>query len=150
MRRIAVRGIAVRDEKILGVKLKPYSEMASSGSNWWCLPGGTVEDGEPLEEALVREMYEETGIRPVLGKLLYVHQFMFKDKDQLEFFFHITNPDDFCKIDLENTTHGSVEIEKIEFIDPQQVILLPKFLSSESESLQHAQDSSVKFFSYVA
>ena len=28
----------------------------------WVVPGGTVELGEPLDEALVREMREETGV----------------------------------------------------------------------------------------
>ncbi|MCX5395584.1 NUDIX domain-containing protein [Streptomyces sp. NBC_00102] len=36
------------------------------------LPGGKVEDGESLGDALVREMKEETGIDVEVGRLLYV------------------------------------------------------------------------------
>ncbi len=123
--------------------------MAASGGDWRCLPGGTVEEGEVLNEALTREMYEETGVNPEVGKLLYVHQFMFKGSDQLEFFFHIANPTDFLGINLENTTHGTEEIESIDFVDPKTTVILPKFLSEETFESQLEPNAAVKIFSYV-
>lgn len=122
--------------------------MAASGGDWRCLPGGTVDEGEALVEALVREMYEETGVKPEVGKLLYVHQFLFKDNDQLEFFFHITNPVEYLEIDLENTTHGAEEIESIDFVNPKETVILPKFLSQETLENQIEPGVPVKIFSF--
>jgi ADP-ribose pyrophosphatase YjhB (NUDIX family) len=38
----------------------------------WGLPGGSLEYGEHPEEAVVREMWEETGLRICIEKLLLV------------------------------------------------------------------------------
>lgn len=127
-RRVAVRGIAIKDGKILCVKLKAY-EGAIRG-HYWCLPGGGVDEGEPLLKAVEREMIEETGVEPVVGNLLFVQQFSQpeKDKEHLEFFFHILNADDYTNVDLSKTTHGEEEIAEINFVDPSSNSILPKFL----------------------
>lgn len=37
----------------------------------WCFPGGEVEAGEPLKDAIEREMMEELGLRVVAGEKIH-------------------------------------------------------------------------------
>ena len=39
----------------------------------WCLPGGHMEPGETAAEACAREVWEETGLRVRVGKLIGVY-----------------------------------------------------------------------------
>lgn len=76
---VRVTGILIEDEKVLLVKQKVANRN-------WSLPGGRVENGETLEEAMIREMREETGLEVKIKKLLYVC-----DKpDALPSLLHIT------------------------------------------------------------
>jgi 8-oxo-dGTP pyrophosphatase MutT (NUDIX family) len=45
----------------------------------WCLPGGAMDSGESAAEACVREMWEETGLRIRVKRLVGVYS----DPDQL-------------------------------------------------------------------
>lgn len=54
---ISTGGILIKDEKVLLVQVN-----YGSNKGLWMLPGGIVEEGESLEDAVVREIHEETGI----------------------------------------------------------------------------------------
>lgn len=146
-RRIAARGIAVQENKIFCVRLKPY--RYAEASEYWCTPGGGVDEGEALIPALEREIQEELGIKARIGRLLYVQQFNYKEQDQMEFFFHIENNSDFETIDLSKTANGEEEIAEYGFIDPKNHTLLPKFLKEVDVSEHIAQNKPAEFFNYL-
>jgi hypothetical protein len=76
-------------------------------------------------------MIEETGVSPEIGKLLYIQQYREENgREYLEFFYHITNVDDYETIDLASTTHGEIEVAEFGFVDPSKTVVLPKFLQS--------------------
>ena len=149
IRRVSVRAIVLHQGKLLCVRLKPYkgSLREAGGNDYWCLPGGGLDEGEALIPGLEREMLEETGIKPQVGNLLYVQQFAYNDKDYLEFFFHVTNGEDYLHIDLSKTTHGAEEIAKIGFVDPAATKLLPEFLTSKPLEAFAASKSPTKVIS---
>jgi ADP-ribose pyrophosphatase YjhB (NUDIX family) len=63
---IRVTSLLIEDGKILLVNQKVSSNRS------WSLPGGRLEQGETLEEGIIREMFEETGLNVKVIKLLYV------------------------------------------------------------------------------
>jgi ADP-ribose pyrophosphatase YjhB (NUDIX family) len=63
---IRVTGILVENDQILLVRQKV------SPKRNWSLPGGRVEEGESLKDAIIREMQEETGLDISVARLLYV------------------------------------------------------------------------------
>jgi 8-oxo-dGTP diphosphatase len=55
---LAVSAVIFRDRKVLLVR-----RARSPGKGFYSLPGGRVEHGESLHQALAREVDEETGLR---------------------------------------------------------------------------------------
>lgn len=47
------------------------------GDDFWALPGGSVEVGEFSADALVREVFEEVGVKVGCGRLLWVIENLF-------------------------------------------------------------------------
>jgi 8-oxo-dGTP pyrophosphatase MutT (NUDIX family) len=52
--RIATRVLVVKDNKVLLVREKD--------DDWWSFPGGGIDYGETIQEALIREVVEELGV----------------------------------------------------------------------------------------
>ena len=62
---VAVGAIVRRADELLLVK-----RGREPGAGEWSVPGGRVEPGEMLMEAVTRELHEETGLHGVCGRLV--------------------------------------------------------------------------------
>lgn len=67
--RLSAYALVFREEAVL---LTQLSEL-STRPGVWTLPGGGLDHGEDPRAALVREVYEETGLRAEPGHLLDLH-----------------------------------------------------------------------------
>ena len=93
--RNSAKAIIVRDGQLLAIRNK------DSDGDWYILPGGGQNPGEPLTAALRRECYEEIGAEVKVGELKLLREYIgrnheFAEHDaaahQVEFMFE-------CQID---------------------------------------------------
>lgn len=68
--RIRASGICIHDNKILLIH-RINLELEKEKQEYYVIPGGGVEDGEKIEDAVIREMKEETSLDVRLGELFY-------------------------------------------------------------------------------
>jgi len=66
--KLTVDGVVIKDKKILLIKRKKQPFKGK-----WALPGGFVEYGEKTENATVREVFEETGLKTKINHLVGVY-----------------------------------------------------------------------------
>lgn len=66
--RVAAYALIVRGEEILLSRIAPEISEAEK----WTLPGGGIDYGEHPEAAIVREVYEETGLDCRLGRPVWI------------------------------------------------------------------------------
>lgn len=127
--RLKVRGLITYENKALLCRLKNAPEF-------WCLPGGGLEEGEELRKGLQREILEELGIKSEIGQLLYIQQFDKEgDYNFPEFIFHVMGGENFKELDVSKTTHGVLELEELKFVNPKEVSVLPKFIADDWDKL---------------
>ncbi|MEP6960464.1 MAG: NUDIX hydrolase [Acidobacteriota bacterium] len=81
---------------------------------WWSLPGGLVETGETLEQAVQREVLEETGLRVKPLELYGVFQRIMPDaKGRPE--YHYILVDYVCKIEG-GTLKAADDVARVEWV----------------------------------
>ncbi len=81
--RVRAAALIIREGQLLLVKQKVPVRTRPV----WLPPGGGIEIGEAAEEALVREVAEETGVQIRPLKLRYIHEFIQDTFHAYEFYY---------------------------------------------------------------
>lgn len=79
--RLRVCGLCWRHDKLLLVN------HALGDGEFWSMPGGGLEFGETIEQALVREFKEETGFSITQGRFLFGCEYIKHPLHGIELFF---------------------------------------------------------------
>ena len=127
---IRVGALIARDGKLL---------MVQSSHDYLYSVGGRIKMGETAEEAIVREVLEETGIRMAVKRLIAVHENYFygdcpsnqgKLIYEVSFYYEMDVPEDFNPVCDSVTAEG--EKECLRWVSPDTTRrIYPKFFRKE-------------------
>ena len=139
---IRVGAIIIKDGKILMV--------GNDRNNYLYSVGGRIKFGETAEEAIVREVFEETGVKMEVDRLGFVHENYFYGDDkvnfgklvyEISFYFYMKVPNDFTPVSESFTEDHSREFLKWVLPD-EDMKIYPEFFRTE---LNNPTDA-VKYF----
>ena len=128
---IRVGAIILKDGRFLMVR--------NNLSDYFYSVGGRIKFGETAEEAIVREVFEETGVRMEIDHLGFIHEDYFiadvpsklgKEIYELDFYFYMKVPEDFESVCKSITEFG--ETEYLEWVSPDEPrSVYPEFFRTE-------------------
>lgn len=94
---IGVGGVVIDQNKVLLVK-----RVRGEDNGEWAIPGGFVEKNEKIEDAIIREVKEETSLTVKVLGLIAVRNRLYKGENSVYFMF------------LLKATTSKIEVEKAE------------------------------------
>ena len=128
---IRVGAIIMKDGKILMV--------GNERANYLYSVGGRIKFGETAEEATLREVFEETGVKMEIDRLGFVHEnYFYGDAPtnfgkliyEISFYFYMKVPSDFAPIS-ESFTEDNV-VEHLKWVSLNDDIkMYPEFFRTE-------------------
>lgn len=119
---IGVGGVVIHDNKVLLVR-----RVRGEDTGEWAIPGGFVEKKEKIEDAIVREVEEETNIKVKVIGLIAVRNRLYKDENSVYFIFLLKSTTE--KLEVEKS-----EVDKAKFFTLTEIKNL-KCLQALSETV---------------
>lgn len=128
---IRVGAIIIKDGKILMV--------GNERANYLYTVGGRIKFGETAEEAIVREVLEETGVKMEIDRLGFIHEnYFYGDAPtnlgkliyEISFYFYMKVSSDFAPISESFTEDNSKEHLWWVTLD-EDIKMYPEFFSTE-------------------
>ncbi len=142
---IRVGAIIIKDNKVLMVGNDRVDYLYSVG--------GRIKFGETTEEAVVREVFEETGVKMEVDGLGFVHENLFHGDNffkngkmvyEFSFFFYMKVPKDFC-LQSQSYTGDNVK-ECLHWISIDEIENYPKLYPAFFKTELKNPSTSVKYF----
>ncbi len=104
--RVAVYGCILNDQKkILVVKRSPNE----SSPNFWEMPGGKLESGEKIEQGIIREVKEETGLDVIPLSLLSSLHDPIKQVNRIAYLCKLENQSQEIRLSAEHSTYAWID-----------------------------------------
>jgi len=96
----SVEAIISKDNSLLFLR----RENSPAKGQWW-FPGGRIRKGETLEETLIREVKEETGLQVIESKLVNVYSRIFDEQHDISIAYFCKCKPDIIKLDNEHSEY---------------------------------------------
>lgn len=135
---IRVGAIIMKDDKFLMVENDRFDHMYSVG--------GRIKFGETAEEAVIREVFEETGVKMEVDRLGFIHENFFPGDSlvkkgnvvhEFSFFFYMKVPEGFEPVSSDFTEDGLKEhLVWIKADHPKKYY--PEFFKTELKNPSHS------------
>jgi len=110
---VGVGGVLIHDGRVLLIR---RGKEPLRGR--WVVPGGTVELGETLEQALVREMEEETGLRVEPGEVLTVFDRILREAETVRYHYVIV---DYLCTYVSGEARAASDAEAVAWATPEEL-----------------------------
>lgn len=133
---IGVGGVVVHEKKVLLVR-----RVRGEDTGEWAIPGGFVEKREKIEDAVVREIEEETNIKVKVTGLIAVRNRLYKDENSAYFIFLLKSTTEKLEVEKSEVDKAKfftlIEIKKLKCLQALSETIVTKALEGKIKILDN-------------